>query len=155
MVQKEILEAGLGDVHVAQLDTGSGGQSGDFRNERTAAVGVEIGAVAVRRAHLPDTGQAAETLEQVRRRKAEAEAQQVAAGNGGLQLLGSSQCDDATVVDDRETFTERVGFFHVVRGEENGFAALVVFADDFPQQQTGLWVQAGAWLVSSSEDRPK
>ncbi len=63
MVQKKILEAGLGDVHVAELDAGVGGKIGDFRNQRTAAIGVEIGAVAVGSAHFPDAGQALETLQ--------------------------------------------------------------------------------------------
>src|SRR3989442_8124279 len=50
---------------------------------------------------------------------AEAETQQVATGNGSFQLLGSSQSDDATMIDDREAFAERVGFFHVVRGQQD------------------------------------
>ena len=33
MVQKEILEAGLGDVYVAQLDARAGSQGGNLSNE--------------------------------------------------------------------------------------------------------------------------
>jgi len=56
MVQKKILEAGLGDVHVTQFDGSSGGKIGNLWNQRTAAVGVEIGAIAVRGAHFGDAG---------------------------------------------------------------------------------------------------
>src|ERR1700674_4893046 len=40
-----------------------------------------------------------------------------------------------------------VSLFHVVRGQQDGLASLVVFADDFPKKQAGLRVQAGTRLV--------
>jgi hypothetical protein len=40
MVQKEIFQAGFGDVDVTQLDAGIEGKIGDLRNQRTAAIGV-------------------------------------------------------------------------------------------------------------------
>ena len=74
MVQKKIFEAGLGDVDVAKLDAGSSGEVGDLGNKRAAAVGVEIGAVAVGGADFPDAGQALETLQKFRGMNAESEA---------------------------------------------------------------------------------
>src|SRR5438105_15426557 len=130
MVQKEIFQAGLGDVYVAQLDACAGSQGGNLCNERTAAVGVDVGAIAVVGADFTDAGKSLEAYEEIRGVQAETEAQQVAAGNSGLQLLRSAESDDTAMIDNREAFTERVGFFHVVRGEKNRFAALVVFADD-------------------------
>jgi len=78
---------------------------------------------------------------------AEAKAQQVSAGNGSFQLLRSSKSNDAAVIDNREAFAERVGFFHVVGGQQDCFAALIVFANDFPQEQAGLRVEASAGFV--------
>src|SRR6267378_3923169 len=132
MVQKKVFQAGLGDVYVAQFDAGGGGEIGDFGDQRAAAVGVEIGAVAISGADFADTSQSLEPLKHVRRMHAEPEAEQVPARDGRFQLLRSSQGDDAAVIDNREAFAERVGFFHVVRGQQNRFAALVVFADDLP-----------------------
>ena len=57
------------------------------------------------------------------------------------------------MVDDRQAFAERVGFFHVVGGQQNCFPALVVFPNDFPQEQAGLRVQAGAGLVEKKHLR--
>jgi hypothetical protein len=82
-----------------------------------------------------------------------AEAEQETAGNGGLQFLRSAQGDYAAVVHDRESLTERVGFFHIVSGQQNGFAALVVLTDDFPKEQAGLRVQAGAGFVEEKDLR--
>src|SRR5207253_7296585 len=111
------------------------------------AVGIEVGAVGGVGADFTDAGEHLETDEEIRGVHAEAEAEQVAAGNSGLQLLGSAESDDAAVVNDGKAFTERVGFFHVVRGEKNRFAALVVFADDLPEEQTGGGVKGGAGRV--------
>src|SRR5882724_466099 len=153
MVKKKILEAGLGDVHVAKLDAGIGGEIGDFRNQRTAAIGVEVGAVAVGSADFPHAGEALETLQKLRGVYAEAKAQQVPTGNGSFQLLRSSKSDDAAVINNREAFAERVGFFHVVGGQQNCFAALIVFANDFPQEQAGLRVEASTGFVEKKNLR--
>src|SRR5260370_24447131 len=101
---EKIFQAGLGDVHVAQFDAGSGGEIGDFCDERAAAVGVKISSVAISGADFADASQSLEPLKQVRRMNAEAETQQVAAGNRGLQLLRSSQRDDPALIDNREAF---------------------------------------------------
>src|SRR5882724_11201278 len=84
---------------------------------------------------------------------AEAQAQQVPAGNGSFQLLRSSQSNDAAVIDNREAFAERVSFFHVVGSQQNCFAALVVFANDLPQEQAGLRVEASARFVEKKNLR--
>src|SRR5271163_1344860 len=78
---------------------------------------------------------------------AEAQAQQVAAGHGGLQFRRRAQRDNLSVIDDSEPLAERVGFFHIVRCEQNSFAALVVFANNFPQKLARLWLEPGAGLI--------
>src|ERR1700694_5088903 len=146
-----MLQTGLGDVNVAQCDAGSRGKIGNLGNQRTATVGVQVSALAVGGAHFPDASQALETLQQIWGVPAKAEAQEEAAGNGSLQLLRGSQSDDAAMINDGEALTQRVGLFHVVNGQQNRFAALVVFADDFPQEQTGLRVQASTRLVQEKD----
>jgi hypothetical protein len=65
-MKKKIFEAGLGNVYVAQFDAGIGGEISDFGDQRTAAVGVEVGAVAVGGADFADAGEALKTLEKLR-----------------------------------------------------------------------------------------
>src|SRR5260370_5535473 len=84
---------------------------------------------------------------------AQAEPQQVAARDGRFQLQRSAQGDDAAMIDKREAFAERVGFFHVVGGQQNRCAALVVFADDLPQKQTRLRVQTSAGFIQKKHLR--
>ena len=57
------------------------------------------------------------------------------------------------MIDDGEALAECVGFFHVVRGKQNSFAALVVLANDFPEQQACLRIEAGAGLVQEEHLR--
>ena len=57
------------------------------------------------------------------------------------------------MINDGQALAKRVGFFHVVRGEQNGFAALVVLADDLPQKQARLRIETGAWLVEEENLR--
>ena len=66
MVQKKIFEAGLGDVHVAQFDAGSGGEIGDLGDERATAISVEVGAAAIRGAHFSNARQCLEALQKFR-----------------------------------------------------------------------------------------
>jgi len=42
-------------------------------------------------------------------------------------------CQRLAIIDDGKPLTQRVGLFHVVRGQQNRFSALVVFANDLPQ----------------------
>ncbi len=44
-------------------------------------------------------------------------------------------------------FAQRVGLVHVVGGEDDGLALAVVIADDVPEQQAGLRIEAGGRLV--------
>jgi hypothetical protein len=45
------------NMHVREFGTGCRGDSGDFGNQRAAAVGVNIGAGRVSCPHFPDTDQ--------------------------------------------------------------------------------------------------
>src|SRR3984957_6279115 len=78
---------------------------------------------------------------------AEADAYQVPARHGSLEFCRRAQRDDAAVIDDGEALAECVGFFHVVRGEQNRFAAAVVLANDLPQQQARLRIETSAGLI--------
>src|SRR5450755_4328186 len=51
------------------------------------------------------------------------------------------------MIDDGQTLAQSVRLFHVVRGQKDRFATLVVFADDFPEKQSSLRVESGAGLV--------
>ena len=104
-----------------------------FRNQRAAAVRVHIGANAVGDAHFANPGKLLQALEKLPRVQAEPQLQEKTSGDGSLQFARSSQGDHPAVVDDGKALAERVGFFHVVRGEQNGFAGLVVLANDLPQ----------------------
>ncbi len=57
------------------------------------------------------------------------------------------------VIDDGQPLAERVGLFHVVRGQQDGFAELVVFANDLPEQDAGLRIESGAGLVEKQDLR--
>src|SRR6185369_8106665 len=83
----------------------------------------------------------------------EADAQQIAAGHGSLQLRRRAERDVAPVIDNGETLAERVSLFHVVRRQEDRLAALVVFANDLPEQQTRLRIESGAWFVEKEHLR--
>src|SRR5580693_729218 len=84
---------------------------------------------------------------------AKTDAHQVTARHGSLQFGRSAQRDDAAMIDDGEALAEGVGFFHVVRGEQNGFAAAIVFANDLPQQQAGLRIKTSAWFIEEKHLR--
>src|SRR5579859_6146990 len=55
------------------------------------------------------------------------------------------------MIDDREAVRKGIGLFHVVRGQQNRFAGLVVLANDLPKQQLGLWIKAGAGLIEKKD----
>src|ERR1700688_1889474 len=65
MVQKQILQRRLGDVDVGDIRARLRGNSAGGRDERAAAVGVEIGAVLPDGPNLCHAGQARELLEQL------------------------------------------------------------------------------------------
>ena len=63
------------------------------------------------------------------------------------------------MVDDRDPFAELVGLFHVVRREHDGLALRVQLADDVPQGEAALRVEARRRLVEEQHvgivhDRP-
>jgi len=57
------------------------------------------------------------------------------------------------MIDNRDALAESVGFFHVVGGEQDRFAELVIFANDLPEQDAGLGIEAGAGLVEEEDLR--
>jgi len=91
MVQKKIFQAGLGDVHVAQFDAGSGGEIGDFGDQRTAPVGVEIHPGISHCPGLGHTGKLRQPLDELRRARSQLESDDEATRDRVLQLLRFSE----------------------------------------------------------------
>ena len=76
------------------------------------------------------------------------------AGNGGAtRLVRRVDVDDAAVFDDGDAVAEALGFFHQMRGEEDGFAAVADAADEVPDGAAGLRVEAGGELVEEDDFR--
>ena len=57
------------------------------------------------------------------------------------------------MVDDRDPVAELVGLLHVVRGEEDRLALGVELAEDLPQRDAALRVEAGGRLVEEQDRR--
>ena len=57
------------------------------------------------------------------------------------------------VVDDGEPVAELVGLLHVVGGEQDGLAVGVELAEDLPQGDAALRVEAGGRLVEEEDRR--
>ena len=51
------------------------------------------------------------------------------------------------MIDDGDTLAQLVGFFHVMGGQDNGDPTLLKFADDVPQCQTRLRIEACTGLI--------
>ena len=83
-MQKQIFQAGLEDMHILQFDACSGSETCHLRNERTAAVGVNIRAGAVGCAHFAHAGKTLQALEEFRRVQAKAQTQEKTSGDGSL-----------------------------------------------------------------------
>ena len=64
-----------------------------------------------------------------------------------LSSAGVPEREQVPVVDDGEPVAELVGLLHVVRGEEDGLALAVQLAEDLPQREAALRVEAGGGLV--------
>ena len=77
----------------------------------------------------------------------------VSAPVDALELLRRAEREQLAVVDDREPVAELVGLFHVVRGEEDGLAVAVQLAEDLPQRDATLRVEAGGRLVEEQDGR--
>ena len=61
--------------------------------------------------------------------------------------------EDPAVVHDREPVAELVGLLHVVRGEQDRLALVVQLAEDLPQGDAALRVEAGGGLVEEQDRR--
>ena len=75
------------------------------------------------------------------------EADHVAAWDRLLELRRRPQRDHPAVVHDRDTRAELVGLLHVVGGQEDRRTALVVAADQVPEEKPRLGIEARARLV--------
>ena len=71
-----------------------------------------------------------------------------------LELDRRTQREQLAVVDDREPVTQLIGLFHVVRREEDGLAVGVQLAEDLPEGDATLRVEAGGRLVEEEDRGP-
>ena len=72
---------------------------------------------------------------------------------GVLELGGRAEGQHLAVVDDGEAVAELVGLFHVVGGEQDGLAVAVQLAEDLPQGDAALGIEAGGGLVEEQDRR--
>lgn len=71
----------------------------------------------------------------------------VAAGDESLELVGRALGDDPAAVEDGDAVGELVGLLQVLRGEEDGDAAVDEIADDLPHGVPGARVESGGRLI--------
>src|SRR2546426_11358704 len=55
------------------------------------------------------------------------------------------------MINDGKALAQDVGLFHVMGGQQDSFATVVVLADYLPEKQSGLRVQAGTGLVQEKD----
>src|SRR5580698_7890586 len=75
----------------------------------------------------------------------------VLAADGRDELLRRAQRDDLAVVHDGDTIAEALGFFHVMRGQDDGASCLLESVDEIPQVAAGLRIEAGRRLVEKQQ----
>ena len=68
-----------------------------------------------------------------------------------LQFARRAHGDHFAVVDDGHAIAEPLGFFDVVRGEQDGFLALLELLDDVVDFAAHLRVEAGGRLVEEND----
>ncbi len=54
------------------------------------------------------------------------------------------------MVSDSQALAERVGLIHIMSSRQDGFPGLVVFADDLPQENSGLRIEASRFGSSKN-----
>ncbi len=77
-----------------------------------------------------------------------------------LERLGRVEREDPAVVHDRDAIAELVGLLHVVGGEQDRLTLAVELAEDLPQREATLRIEAGGGLVEEQhggtvEDRAR
>ncbi len=59
--------------------------------------------------------------------------------------------DDFAVVDDGDAIAEALGFFDVVRGEDDSFLVALELFDDVVDLTANLWVEASSGFVEEND----
>src|SRR5271157_376939 len=137
-------ERGFADRNVAQVVASD---ADDFRKQSAAAIG-EDDQPGIGVFHRSHAGQATETLaEAVVEGALQLQVKYLLRAHAALQLLGSTAHQNFAVVDDGDPAAKHVRLFHVMSSEDDGDPTLSEFADDVPQCQTCLRVEAGTGLV--------
>src|SRR5947207_12967613 len=71
-----------------------------------------------------------------------------------LEQIGRrARLDDLAVVHDREPVADPLGLLHVVRGEEQRYAAAFEPVEQVPDCQPRLRIEPGGWLVEHDQLR--
>ncbi len=69
------------------------------------------------------------------------------------ELLRRTLCEDAALIHDDQFIAQALGLLHVVRGQQQGLAARLEFAQSAPDQVARLRVQSGGRFVQRRELR--
>src|SRR6185437_9764010 len=77
----------------------------------------------------------------------------VMAAKPGYEFRRSSLGDDLSVVNDGQAVAQTLGFFHVVRGQEHGAAALLESANNVPKLAAALGIESSGGLVQKQNLR--
>src|ERR1041384_7586793 len=87
VMKEQILQARLGNVHIAKVGAGGSCQARDLRDERSAAIRINVRASAVIGADLADSRKRLQRVHQTRRLASKTQAQQITTGNRRFELL--------------------------------------------------------------------
>ena len=63
----------------------------------------------------------------------------------------SVQRDELSTVYDGHTITERLGFFHIMRGQNDGFATVTDATHNVPHGKSRLWVKSSSQLIEEKQ----
>src|SRR5580658_2699860 len=124
VMEKEIFQAGLGNVYVRHVNAERRRGVHDLSNQGTTSAGIEVGSAIRGGSHFCHARQSSKALKQRCGVTCEAKTQQESAGDRSFQLVRRTRCDDASMVDDRELPAKSIGLLHVVSGEQDGAAFL-------------------------------
>src|ERR1700688_21313 len=97
-MEKQVFQAGLGNVYIQEFRAQNCRRVDDLRNQRTASAGVEVCATFSGCAYFCDAGQTSETLKQPRGMISEAQAKEKSARDRGLQLGRCARSDNAAMI---------------------------------------------------------
>ena len=150
---KTVSRVGRGDLHVAHGEAGVLGRA-DHAHEH--AVGAAHGELH----RAVERGRGVDALDG--RLEPPRQLLEIAVGVHGhdrvgadrlLELLRRAEREDLAVIHDADAVAELVGLLHVVRRQDDRLAGVVQAADDLPEADPALRVEAGGGLVEEQDRR--